>query len=556
MKKTLLLMTLLVAIATGAWARTVYVYPKGWESFMSDHFVAAYYWIPTANFPVLTADTQHENCYQLDVPDQTSVVILLLVPNGLEVNWDNYTYQTINCDISPEGGDPNDILLVITGETQTSSNGNLIYLVERTTLSEYFKPDTKATYSIDLISEYKSVPTVYAGSPNYFTLKVENIGEAAGSNVHASVYNDGILIWDETIDNIPAGETKSLDVTDWTIRPVTENTVIGNDNENTLYKVVVEDADGSTQNEYSFVVLYNGNLGKEYAYTTSTPLSRAYSFNGDVQVLVGDGYSSSNATSRDDAFAVSLNGGSIHKALLYVAYNWDKVSDGDFNSWTTSFNGTPVTPLAYYRDQSNLGTYGSYGYGLVVYDVTAAVVDGSNTFALGKTAGNVQVYPSSLIVMVENPSGKPQNVYLVEDADLLSTTYNKNVNAIYASSFQGVADGKNAQLYVFAAGAQAGEGDLTINDNLYTDIWKGTSQSVDVFETSVEPGDVSVQFKATGSTILALQQMLVVSSDDTSIGTVKADNASDAINYDLQGRKATNSSKGIRIQNGKKIVVK
>ena len=68
------------------------------------------------------------------------------------------------------------------------------------------------------------------------------------------------------------------------------------------------------------------------------------------------------------------------------------------------------------------------------------------------------------------------------------------MNAIYASSFQGVADGKNAQLYVFAAGAQAGEGDLTINDNLYTDIWKGTSQSVDVFETSVEPGDLAVQF--------------------------------------------------------------
>lgn len=68
------------------------------------------------------------------------------------------------------------------------------------------------------------------------------------------------------------------------------------------------------------------------------------------------------------------------------------------------------------------------------------------------------------------------------------------MNAIYASSFQGVADGKNAQLYVFAAGAQAGEGDLTINDNLYTDIWKGTSQSVYVFETSVEPGDLAVQF--------------------------------------------------------------
>ena len=68
------------------------------------------------------------------------------------------------------------------------------------------------------------------------------------------------------------------------------------------------------------------------------------------------------------------------------------------------------------------------------------------------------------------------------------------MNAIYATSFQGVADGKNAQLYVFTAGAQAGEGDLTINDNLYTDIWKGTSQTLNVFEAPLEPGDLAVQF--------------------------------------------------------------
>lgn len=130
------------------------------------------------------------------------------------------------------------------------------------------------------------------------------------------------------------------------------------------------------------------------------------------------------------------------------------------------------------------------------------------------------------------------------------------MNAIYASSFQGVADGKNAQLYVFAAGAQAGEGDLTVNDNLYTDIWKGTSQSVDVFETSVEPGDVSIQFKATGSTILALQQMLVVSSDDTGIDTIKADNA-DSRYYTLDGLeiKGTPTKNGLYIVNGRKVVI-
>lgn len=58
------------------------------------------------------------------------------------------------------------------------------------------------------------------------------------------------------------------------------------------------------------------------------------------------------------------------------------------------------------------------------------------------------------------------------------------------------------------------------------------------------------------STAVRLEIKHAALSDVTAINSIAQDNASDAINYDLQGRKATNSSKGIRIQNGKKIVVK
>ena len=404
------------------------------------------------------------------------------------------------------------------------------------------------TYSLDLTPEYKSVPTVYAGCQNYFTLKVENTGEVAGSDVVVRGYADEVLVWEETIDNLPAGEAKSVEVADPTIRPVTQNTVIGNDNESVVYKVVVEDAEGSQeQAEFPHVVLYNGNLGKEYAYPSLNPTRREYSFDGEVQILTGSDYSSSSATSREDAFTVGLAGGSVHKALLYVAYNWDKVAEGDFNSWTTTFNGNAIAPLASYRDQGNLGSYGSYGYGLVVYDVTEAVVEGSNTFALQKTEGNVQVYPSSLIVMVEGNSGKTQDVYLVEEADLLSNQYNQHVDAIYPSSFQGVAEGETATLYVFAAGAQSGEGDLIINDVAQENVWDGTSKSLEAYEAPVETGDISVQFKSTGSTILALHQMLVVSKTATGIDTVA--HGQSAINqcFDLQGRRMNRPQRGVNI---------
>lgn len=551
--KKFTLLSLLITLATITWARTIYVYPKAWESNMEGNYLASYRWQPSEAFDVMTADPQHEGLYLLEVPDGTAIVIPLLVPNGLTASWDNNIYQTINCNIE---GDEDDILLVITEESGSYASGKPIFRVERTTLSEYSKSATN--YSVDLTPEFKE--TVYAGCPNYFTLKVENITNAARTNVHASVFNDGVLIWEETIDNIIVGETKVVDVIDWTIRPVAENTVIGNNNASTLYKVVVEDADGSTESEYPFTVLYNGNLGKDYAYTTSAPLSRTYSFNGDVLILGAEGFSASNATSRDDAFAVYLNGGSVHKALLYVPYNWDKASDGDFNSWTTSFNGTPIAPLAHYRDQSNLGNYGSYGYGLVIYDVTDAVADGDNTFAIQKTEGISSVYPSTLIVMVENPSGEPKNVYFVEDADLLSRQNNKKVDAIYASSFQGVAAGESALLYVFAAGAQAGEGDLIINEATYSDVFMGTSQSVEVVKVPVESGDVAVQLKATGSSILAIQQMLVISGDDPA-GIVSMEDGSSMMEdewYDLQGRKLEGkpTQPGVYIYKGKKVMVK
>ena len=135
-------------------------------------------------------------------------------------------------------------------------------------------------YSVSMTSEFNSVPTIYAGTQNQLTVTVTNSSENAGSNIAVSVYQGEELIGTETIDNLPAGDRITCVFDDPTIRPITEKTVIGNDNQNISYKVVLSDGVENTEKDFSFVVLYNGNLGKDYAYPTANPTKRNFSFTG------------------------------------------------------------------------------------------------------------------------------------------------------------------------------------------------------------------------------------------------------------------------------------
>ena len=128
-------------------------------------------------------------------------------------------------------------------------------------------------------------------------------------------------------------------------------------------------------------------------------------------------------------------------------------------------------------------------------------------------------------------------------------------NAVYPTSFEGIT-GDKAKLYVFAASAQAGEGDLIIDDTIHSDIWSGTSNSVEVYEQPFDPGDVSVKLKGTGSTLLALQQMVVVELTPT--GFIKpAGTIDDAPWYGLDGRRLDGipTQKGVYIRGNKKVVI-
>ena len=365
----------------------------------------------------------------------------------------------------------------------------------------------------DLKPEYSG--TVYAGVENNLTLTVTNEASKL-ENATVDVLVDGDKLESYDIDSLATAESKIIAVIDPTIRPVTAQTVNGNDNEKVNYTVIIKDADGNIIDEtnYTFVVLYNGYLGKDFEYPKAEPNLREITVTGDVIVLTTEEYSAGSATNRTDEFEVDLENGTVNTALLYVSYNWDKVLDSDFNSWNTTFNGQTIAPIASYRDQSNLGTtYAKYGYGLVVYDVTALVVDGLNTFELNKTAGLSAVYPSNLIVLTDKDDATTlKTVYIYEEADLLSKSYNKNLDAGFNTSFN-VVDG-NATLFVFAASAQSGEGNLYINGENYTDVWNGTGNSLEMFNTTVNGTDIAVYFEATGATILGLHQMVIVEQEN------------------------------------------
>ena len=190
----------------------------------------------------------------------------------------------------------------------------------------------------------------------------------------------------------------------------------------------------------------------------------------------------------------------------------------DVSDWIVTFNNKIITPIAHYRDQSNLGAYGKHSYGLAVYDVTDLINKGLNTFTLNKTSGLTAVYPSSLLLLTNNENGASKTVYISEGADLLSKTNNKNLDVGDYTKFNIDSTSMiNSTLYVFAAGGQKNEGNMVFNGEIKSDVWNKTSNSIDyyTFNTSgLTKDNNTVFFQSTGSTILALHQILVVEREN------------------------------------------
>ena len=370
----------------------------------------------------------------------------------------------------------------------------------------------------NIASEYKN--SIYAGVTNNLTITVNSINKDL-TNVTVYVYDNGRVVGSYLVDFVKANSSKSVNIIDSFIRPIDENTVLGNNNTNVVYRVIVEDKNGilNDTNSSNFMVVYNGNLGKDLAYPAmNATITRVYDITGDVIILNKDdsSYLGSKSTNGSDTWNIDFKG-ELKEGLLYVSYNWNK--QADVSDWIVTFNNKIITPIAHYRDQFNLGAYGKHGYGLAVYNVTDLINKGLNTFTLNKTSGLTAVYPSSLLLLTNNENGANKTVYISEGADLLSKTNNKNLDVGSYTKFNIDSTSMiNSTLYVFAAGGQKNEGNIVFNGEIKSDVWNKTSNSIDyyTFNTSgLTKDNNTVFFQSTGSTILALHQILVVERENT-----------------------------------------
>ena len=411
-------------------------------------------------------------------------------------------------DLGTAPSESNTVSFVATGST--------ILALEQFIVVEYNVPSA----SIKIASEYNGA--CFAGADNVIQVNLTNDGQLS-TTYTVDLYVDGVKVNSTEVQLDPAAKTTAY-LVDGLIRPVTEDTVNGVSTTKVNYTVIVSDENGNVlaKSTLTPTVWYNGNLGKDLAYPAENITSfNNITVNGDIIIETkGDStYMAAAATTRTDVWTLDVpEDAQFVNGFIYVSYNWDK-SGQTVPPFTAIFNGVAVTPVATYRDQSNMGNYGKYGYGLIVYDVSGLLVKGENTFVLEKESNKTAVYPSTLVALYNVPQSETvKTIYMYNGADLLSNANNFLGRVVASNNVLGIDSIENAissSLYVFAASAQAGEGNLIVNDASYDNVWSGSSNSVGqyIVDLGTAPSESNtVSFVATGSTILALQQFIVVES--------------------------------------------
>lgn len=424
-------------------------------------------------------------------------------------NHSSGNYYQYNCwDVADKITEGNDTELV----SMNVGTGSYASLKNVLTV---LKVNSQIMADVSLATEYAN--TCFAGTNNTITV---NINSNKAGKYLIELLADGEVVNSSEID-LDGENITTLLLTDPTIRAIDETTVNGANNTNVVYTVNLNlNGIAVVSANKTVPVLYNGNLGKDMAYPAGgfdEVIDIKFTGGIVVDTKYEDSYKS-GATGTTEIWTVNLDkDSSIVKGLLYVPYNWfnGKTYVENDTMFNVRFNNVTLTPLAFYRDQSNLGSYGKYGYGVLVYDVSELIADGNNTFELSKINPTSTIYPSTLIYAFDSAdSDLIYHAYIINGADLLANSNNNAGRTVAANSQINVTsvDIIDATLYVFASGAQAGEGNIIFNGKTFENVWNGTSKTTDMYllnVTDIVKDSNDITFVATGSTILALQQMIV-----------------------------------------------
>ena len=382
--------------------------------------------------------------------------------------------------------------------------------------------------TISLKTEYTSTPSAFAGTNNTLTVTVSTT--KSGKYIVRLLANDTVV--NETEIELKAGSNTVL-LTDPTIRSVDNTTVNGAENKKVNYTVELALNNILNSTSITVPVVYNGYLGKDLAYPAGGMDSLdVIIINGDIVVETKEAFlSGAENLNKTDIWTINLGDDStIVKSFVYVPYTWcNPPSIEGPNMFNVTFNGEKITPIALYRDQSNLGgASGKYGYGVLVYDVTSLInKTGDNTLFLSKNATYPGVYSSSLVYMYNTTNSKViKEIYFNHGADILYNNYNV-ANRPIKSDSTFVIDSKdvlNATLYVFASNAQNNYADLVFNGETTKNIFPSGKSYVtsyytlDVTDKIKDVNSVSV-VGASKNTFLTLHQIMVLTKnvDDVEI---------------------------------------
>ena len=373
---------------------------------------------------------------------------------------------------------------------------------------------------------------IYAGVDNIFTININNKEYVNLGGVIVELYSNETnkLIASYAIDNLVSGNNK-ITLVDPTIRPIDENTVwpkAASNKIDFIVKLKYKEFDLSNKT-ITKILAYNGYLNKTYAYNGSgNIINRNYTISGDVIISSQptSQYMSQFSKFRNETWNIMIpEDSNVVKAILYFNYNWDTSLFP--NGWNLTFNGHDITNkyINHEIDQGNLGGYGAYRYGSLVFDVTDYYnSNGNNSFVINKTV-NCALYPSTLAVLYNITGSKSiKDVYFSDCCDIFYPYYNQygyddKLSSLFTFNNLNINGVINATWYAFAGSGNNGDGNLTFNGVEYVNVWDGGSQEscnafiVDVTSIIKENNTAYFLTSSDGkvqTTVVAYEQILVV----------------------------------------------
>ncbi|SFL59699.1 Protein of unknown function [Methanobrevibacter olleyae] len=369
---------------------------------------------------------------------------------------------------------------------------------------------------------------IYPGVNNTFNITLNNGGDESVENLVLEVYSNetGELIASYTIDSIVTG-TSSILVTDPTIRPITEESLWPAPQNNKIKFTfnLIRGEDLVTSVSVDKMLAYNGYFNKTYAYGGhDNIINRNYTISGDIIIATQDvsTYGDQYTRFRNETWNIETpEDAEIVKVLLYFNYNWD--TSFFPNGWNLTFNDVDILNdyLTHETDRGNLGGWGAYNYGLLVFDVTDYYkTNENNSFVINKT-GNCALYPSTLYVLYNlTDSAYVKDVYFSDICDVYYPNYNQfgyddllktvvNYNDINLDNLA------NAIWYVFT-GSSSMNNNLTFNDGVVVNPFNGYTANdcrpyiYDVTSLIKNNNEAWFITGTQSSTTVAYEQVLVV----------------------------------------------